>query len=1007
MSHLEAIIDLIRINPVVSIIAPVGFGLSISIPYALAQSVGRCFISLPIYTSPQSLASYQIMYGGSDSISVGYGAGGTVTYTDETRIVYVTSGHLYRLMLGTPITFCDVILIDESRIGSLDTQLICALWVRANGAGIRVPKLVIISIAPIQIDIGQKNYIIESSLSNPEIKYEYKNHDIDNANGILYDEIAKLAAQIHKTISNDILIFVPGNTELDTVIYNLKRYSKAHIVSIHDTEPVEGQKIIVTVNIPEMLDSNIGYVIDSGAEHVYETSASGGLKSSIHYISKDLAKSRSECGPICHRMYTPDKYTQLQDHPIPDILRVPLYEVIMNFLDAGISLRDIIPDQRLSDSMQLLERLGMVHNGVVTEMGKFAPKVPLSVKNAACLWNWMKEGYPIFHGIIITSLIDCQGQSYFKIPRPKTKLSADEYTIHIEEFKSKYLSKFIGYSDLETCLKIWTDFMEFSYEWIININATSPQYRTLYTYAMNKHGSSDNHIELWKDYIRGDIIDEPSMTRWIKTNNLNERKIRELLTVVRQCIAQIGQLTDIGSLIVEEAINAVRPILAIIYSDTIVDHKKGIIYFDPVTQEDYRLNKRDNFNRLIENPPPSIIVLSTHEFTGQYGTLRIIKFGLDTAITPITTISHENELLISEALSLLDFDVKDAISMLRQLPKGVGSVPRLVIPEEISFRSSTEVVSMDRDYTRYLYINAMSKLADIRNWLLNLAYIKDGIDPIFSKDKMDVTHPVNLAFVSELNQMGIPNAGEIVGTCIAYALNFLSLDTMQQAGDPMIHGTYLEVGLYKGKVDKLLLNYGDITSIAKMYLRYACVPDMRQILVPIPINSLLINKYGFTVEGFATPSNSQFIRINRGLKFCSMFQDTDSIFGGLGRFTDQIFDNVKVFVNPPQVQNIIQDAVEHIAHTLDQSNNILFLVLVPKLPDMIYYQRLMTNPHIKHMIQLNPPDYYFVNQDNKSYKVDFPSTIFILSKGYSNQHYDGIGPDLITIYKMGPDPYLN
>jgi HrpA-like RNA helicase len=646
--HLPKIVSLISTNATVSIVAPTGSGKSVAVPAAIAASGARCFVTVPTRTAAISLTEYQRILQQAASPNsninqinklVGYAAEGNVNYGPETVIAYVTGGHARRKMLSyfnkgiaSPIDFCDVLMVDEVHSGSLDTTIIISLWMKAASSGVQVPRLVIASATPVPIAIDPTPAVYTVDLAAFPIEYRYldKDIDIDDPNGLLYNEAAKIAADIHRNTpinSGHILIFAPGSTEVENVAASLKEQLGASIegksidiipafgalkpediaLIYKQTGPNE-RKAVIATNIAEMsiTITDVGHVIDTMVEKRAETSQSGGFRLTTHYISKDSAKQRAgrtgRTRPgICYRMCTQETFERLEDHRPPEIQRIPIYETVMELLDVGLSPENVIKGidvQRIVHAVQLLSRLGMVtntENGIaVTDLGHFAPKFHISVRNSAFLWHWIQAGYPVFPGIVVAVLIDCYGPSYFWIPRRKPEMSTEEYNLILKEYKTKYFGKYVGYNDLETCLNMWSDLMK------------------------NTGGIQTS---------------QKALVNWARDNSINNKKIRELLLIVEQCVnaATRNRYTvTIGPFTTEGVMTAARPILLSVYSDMTMIHRRDITYFNPISREEYRLDNRDAVNKLIDNPPKGIIALVTAEIKTQRGVFRVIGFGVDT-----------------------------------------------------------------------------------------------------------------------------------------------------------------------------------------------------------------------------------------------------------------------------------------------------------------------------------------------------------------------------------------
>ena len=688
----------------------------------------------------------------------------------------------------------------------------------------------------------------------------------------------------------------------------------------------------------------------------------------------------------------------------------------------------------------------------------------------------VQAGYPAFPGIVVAALIDCYGPSYFWIPRRKSDTSLEEHNIMVKEYKAKHFSKYIGYNDLETSLNMWTDLMKTT---------------------------------------GGIHTPQRTIIKWSRDNSINNKKIRELLMIIEQCINAAnrqGYQVDVAPFTTQGVMNAARPLLLSVYSDMTLIHRRDITYFSPITREDYRLDTRDAVNRLTENPPKGIISLSTAEIKTQRGAFRVIGFGVDTdkdglgrpivekgqpvtargpraitrqrqtplAITPSPQTDLTDVLGLLEGLNLgspqqepntnlgtatqqprlqptqqprLQPTQQPRLQPTQQPRLQATQQPRLQATQQPRLQptqqprlqpiiqsadigqtdinaaldllgaldfGTVDEATIDREYTRYWYIIHMQEfierefrnaqayevLNSLERWLIGLANIKSNPDPIFSMEKLEVTHPLSVIFVTELERKKIGNAGTVVGTCIAIARQFLEVNKFNEAPKPEINGDDIIVGQYSRRLPpgrlNILLGKANITEIATMALRYSCLlPRGQQWNIPLPVYDILVNRYGVTIEGFGSPINSQIIAINPGLKFCSLFLDTDIKFGSLGSFFDQKFNNVKVMANPPYVPDIMDRMARFLIETLDEAENMTVFITVPAWTDAEFYQLLSNTKYLKHTIQLSPNDHYYVDSNNNDtiIRAKFRSTIFILSKGYADIDYLTAENEIRAVYR--------
>jgi SAM-dependent methyltransferase len=194
---------------------------------------------------------------------------------------------------------------------------------------------------------------------------------------------------------------------------------------------------------------------------------------------------------------------------------------------------------------------------------------------------------PIFEGIVIASIIDTSS-SYFRFPEKSRSNTTAEYNKILSDHKKKYFDKYLGYSDLDTYLNMWSDYMDYI-----------------------------DDIEYWMD-----------------TNSINSDKMIELVATINEVSSILSSYFEISltRFNTNEAVTVARPILRSVYSDQIyIDPYKTGNYFNTLnTKNKYTLDNIENVNMMTESRPLGVIALITKTFSGIKGLINIITFGLDT-----------------------------------------------------------------------------------------------------------------------------------------------------------------------------------------------------------------------------------------------------------------------------------------------------------------------------------------------------------------------------------------
>jgi HrpA-like RNA helicase len=657
--HLGSIVKLIGEHPISGILAPTGYGKSIGIPWILARQGVKVFVSVPTRASAISLSETLKFL--DPSISVGYAAEGNIKYDQDSMVVYATSGHMKKKMIRhfdqgvcDKIDFATVLILDEYHLQSVDDNVIEALWNTCARSGVQVPRLVLAS-----ADLDREKYresVYEIDAETYPIQIIYHNRDYDLDNPQIFNDLSDKIREYHQSNTDGhFLVFVSGSSEVESVQHSLGDLSNALVLPAYSNlsndqirmifEPASPgiRKIIIATNIAEtsITIENIGVVFDTLREKRPETSMTGGLRLSSHFISKQSANQRTgrtgRTGPgISYRMMTEKQFNKLEDRRPPELTRVPIYETIMELLDVGlnpVTILSHLTSQKMNSATQLLKKLGMVdNNNHVTDIGHFAPQFPLSVRNVAILWHWIQKGFPIFPAIVTLAMIDSYGPSYMWYPPKKETQTQAEYSLSIEQHRASYFEKFSGRSDVHTFLNIWHDLMDS----VGGMDGTKSKRR---------------------------------VAEWSNQNSMNNRKIREVITIVKQSInaaRKLGYQVQIGPFTTEGVIEVLRPFAEQAYDDLIMElNARGsrITYRHQLSRTSYILEGQKSVNQLLIDPPQHLIGLITIELPTRTGNLHIISIALDLITSESRRTHYQTEAPVPK----------------RTLPKSTQTPPRKIL----------------------------------------------------------------------------------------------------------------------------------------------------------------------------------------------------------------------------------------------------------------------------------------------------------------------------------------
>ena len=637
--------------------APTGTGKSIGIPAGLGKLGTRVYIAVPTRTAAISLSGYlKLILPGT---KIGYAAEAQIEYTNETQIVYATAGHMCGKMLRTfnkgipqAITFTDVLIVDEIHTGSIDNTCILSLWMYSASKGVAVPRLVVLSATPAPIYLSPAPSHYEVIVPRPypiDVRY-YDMRKVGSAienPDKFYREVVLLIQKLHNQPDHegDFLVFVPGSSEVESIMRQLEdldmpqtiilgAYSamkKEDVQLIYSESPKDARgnryrKIIISTNLAEsaITVDGLSDVIDTMLEKRAETSSTDGFRLVTSYISRDSAEQR--CGRIgrtsvgvCHRLISKEEYDLLDHHRAPEVERLPLHELVIRLLDVGLNPVEVIKGiehHRVSGSVGILTRLKMIQwpeeertksivagIPIVTDLGHFAPNLPLGVRNVAFLWKWLKADYPAFPGIVLAVIIDSYGPSYFFNPRREKGQSVQDYRSMLERHQEHYFSKFRGGR---------TD------------------------------GSLGAYINMWNTMAEeidglgadGFNIDYRKLLKWSQSNSINHKKLREVVGIVirvTNAVRRAGFNVAVGPFTKDGLMMAAIPMLVDVYSDNLFTRKGdyGSQYEHIETGDIYRLDRNNVYGELENNPPKVVVGLITAEIKTTQAEIRIINLALE------------------------------------------------------------------------------------------------------------------------------------------------------------------------------------------------------------------------------------------------------------------------------------------------------------------------------------------------------------------------------------------
>lgn len=346
--------------------------------------------------------------------AVGYQVRFDEKYSAEGWLRFMTDGMLLQQTLQDRwLNDYDVIIIDEAHERSLNIDFLLGFLKKLIAK--RQDLKVIITSATIDTEKFSQHFnqapIINVSGRCYPVHLHYR--DLQEKNLELNQGIIRALDEIYGSSKDgDVLIFLPGEREINEALEQLKRKQlpNTEVLPLYARltaeqqmrifKPAEKRRVILSTNVAEtsLTVPRIHYVIDSGLARISRYSARSKIQGlQIENIAQDSANQRSgRCGRIaeghCFRLYSEQDFEARQEHTDAEILRTSLAAVILQshvlrlghltefpFIDA--------PDfKMIADGYQLLIELQALDEGQnLTKIGRIMAHLPIDVQLARVL----------------------------------------------------------------------------------------------------------------------------------------------------------------------------------------------------------------------------------------------------------------------------------------------------------------------------------------------------------------------------------------------------------------------------------------------------------------------------------------------------------------------------------------------------------------------------------------------------------------------------------------------
>lgn len=394
--------------------APPGAGKTTRVPPALLEEdwcTGQVLVSEPRRIAARLSASRVAQEAG---CRVGERIGYQVRFDDKTsaatRVVYLTEGLLLRRVLDGGLDKVSVVILDEVHERSAELDQLLALLIRMQGSG-NAFRLILMSAT---LDVGElETYLPDAVNLRSEgrafdVSLEYQKKEDDRPLPIQ----VRGAVRSRLNESGDSLVFLPGGKEIRACEDALKELSGVRIIPLHGDLPIEQQamavadhgdekRVVLSTNVAEssLTIPGVTTVIDSGLARTAIFDPWAGVKrlETIKVSQSRCIQRAGRAGRVapghCVRLYTLGDFSARPAQDKPELLRSDLSDAYLRLLTAA-------KDQWLPEELpwltapapeawllakELLERLGAINSGRLTDIGRAMAALPLPPRLARVL----------------------------------------------------------------------------------------------------------------------------------------------------------------------------------------------------------------------------------------------------------------------------------------------------------------------------------------------------------------------------------------------------------------------------------------------------------------------------------------------------------------------------------------------------------------------------------------------------------------------------------------------
>jgi ATP-dependent helicase HrpB len=326
--------------------------------------------------------------------------------SSDTRLLFITEGLFLSYLREDPtLSKYSTIILDEFHERSIHTDTALCLIRKLQATTRPDLKLIVMSAT---LDTAQLEYYLAGAklfnIPGRVFPIEIENHQIETQEAIL--------DMLHDPrCPKNILVFLPGMGAIKKLQDQLKGLvpEDVEIIPLHSTLNKKDQnkaftglkrKIILSTNIAEtsLTIPNITGVVDTGTERRASFAPWSGMPLlQLEKISKASATQRAgRAGRVQNglvfRTYPLNDFSLRSEFTPPEITRVELSHYMLDLIDLGHNPEELnwfeLPQEKnLDKALELLNILGALKEGKITQLGKYLAKLPLHPRLGAMLFK--------------------------------------------------------------------------------------------------------------------------------------------------------------------------------------------------------------------------------------------------------------------------------------------------------------------------------------------------------------------------------------------------------------------------------------------------------------------------------------------------------------------------------------------------------------------------------------------------------------------------------------------